>query len=131
MAKTIDEQTKFIELRAKGHSFDLIVGELLCILLIFVIFGCKDNYERASEECITLARYYINAVEGEEDARREEYLNHREQLIETFHNDALNKKEVLYFVDQYQVKWLKKKALDHEISILMHEHLDLINERRK
>ena len=131
MAKTVDEQTKFIELRAKGHSFYRIMGELLCILLIFVLLGCKDKYERASEECITLAQYYINAVEGEEDARREEYLNQVKQLMHMFYHDALNEKEVLYFVDQYQIRWLKKKALDHEISLLMHEHLDLINERRK
>ena len=131
MARTIDQQTKFIELRAKGHSFDRIVGELVCILLIFVIFGCKDKYERASEECITLAQYYINAVEGEEDARREEYLNQVEQLMHMFYHDALNEKEVLYFVHQYQIIWFKKKALDHEIRFLMHEHLDLINERSK
>ena len=28
MAKTVDEQTKFIELRAKGHSFDKIAQEI-------------------------------------------------------------------------------------------------------
>ena len=105
--------------------------KLLCILLICVISRCKDKYESASEECLTLARYYINAAEGEEDARREEYLNHREQLITMFFNDALTKTEVLYFVDQYQIRWLKKKVLNHEISLLMHEHLDLINERGK
>jgi hypothetical protein len=68
-------------------------------------------------------------MEGQEDRRHEEYLNHREQLITMFFHDSLSKKEVLYFVDRYQILWLKKKSLDYEMNLLMQEHRDMIDER--